>query len=311
MIFTSIVIKRVFLAIVATVLAATTTSAVSQENKLTFYAEAGIEYNDNISVTILDKNTGESDEAFVFDFSASYMALKEDTQEIEFTYDFYQSLYNTLDDFDLQIHTLSALGSWEINDFDTGLNYSYSKIFLGGDHLYQSNTLTPSLGFSGVNDNHYHRLSYAYVNKDFVSDNNDRDADQHSISADTYYFFMENKAYASLGLRLEDEDTKDPELDYQATYLNLGLSIPLSYGGVHPVKLQAGYEHYWRDYDNVTASIGQHRDDEQDLFSITLTKPIYKNINGKIRYEYSDTDSNLSSVDNSENILTFSLSSDF
>ena len=290
---------------VAAILVAISPLAISEESKLTLSGEVGVEYDDNISVPVLDTTTGQSDEALVIDLSASYMLTQEETREVELSYDFYQSLYDTLDEFDLQIHTLSALSSWEINELDTGLDYSYSKIYLGGDALYDSHTITPSLGFSGL-ENYYHRLSYSFLDKDFVG-HSTRDASQNSISADNYYFFMESKAYISLGLRLENEDAEDSELDYDGTYLKLGASIPVS----ESLKLKANYQYYWRDYENVTASIGQARDDEQNLFSIELTKSLYNGVSMKFSYEYTDTMSNLPSVDASGNIVSLSLASDF
>lgn len=297
--------KKIIPMTVSAILAAISPLAVSEESKLTLSGEIGVEYDDNISVSVLDTTTGQSDEALVIDLSASYMLTKEETREVELSYDFYQSLHGSLDAFDLQIHTLSALGSWEVNELDTGLDYSYSKIYLGGDALYDSHTITPSLGSSRL-ENYYHRLSYSFLYKNFAG-NSTRDASQNSISADNYYFFMENKAYISLGLRLENEDAKDSELDYDGTSLKLGASIPF----LESLKLKANYQHYWRDYDNVTASIGQARDDEQDLFSIELTKSLYKDVSMKLTYEYTDTKSNLPSVDATGNIVSLSFTSDF
>ena len=280
-------------------------SSIFDQQKLTFFVEAGYEHDDNITVSALDTTTGKSDNALVVDFSASYMLLKEEKQEFELTYDFYQSLHEHLDEFDLQIHTLSALSSWEVNDLDVGLDYSYSKILLDRTSLYKYHTLTPSLGISWA-DNQYLRLSYSYQDKDFASTT--RDAKQHGLSADNYYFFMDSRAYVSFGIRLETENTIDPELDYQGTYLKLGASIPLPYADV---KLRANYEHYWRDYDNDTASIGQHRDDEQDLISIDLIKPVYENVSVKLNYEHTNTDSNLASIDTVENRVTLSFMAGF
>jgi len=51
-------------------------SSVFAEGELTFSSTAGLEYDDNISVTALDQSTDESDVAAVFDFSASYSPIK-------------------------------------------------------------------------------------------------------------------------------------------------------------------------------------------------------------------------------------------
>lgn len=274
---------------------------------LKFSAAAGLEYDDNISVPSLDQTTGESDVAAVFDFSTSYTPIKADGKELELTYDLYQSLHETFDDFDLQIHTMSALGSWEIADFDTGLSYSYSRIYLGGNELYDSHGVTPSVGFSGA-ESWYHLVSYGYLDKDFDSTSG-RDAKQHSVSIDNFYFFMDNKAYASLRLRAEDENAKNGELDYQGALVKIGLSAPLMKNS--DVKLKASYQHYWRDYDNVTASIAQKRDDEQDLVNIDLIKPLGDDMSVKLSYEYTNTESNLASADYKGNVGSVNFMMDF
>ena len=281
----------------------------SADQKLKFTASAGIEFDDNVSVSTIDQSTGQSDKALVVDFSASYMAVESEGRELELAYDFYQSIYSDLTDFNLQIHTLSALGSWDFETYDTGLNYNFSHTSLGGDRLFDSHTLTPYIGFGGVSDAWYHRVSYGYVNKDFFT-NSDRDAAQHSVAVDNYYFFNENKSYISLGLRYEDENTSGPEFDYQGTYINLGASLPVQVGKWTPA-LKANYKHYWRDYDNVTASIGERRDDEQDAVTLELSHPLSKSVSAKLNYEWNDTDSNLASADFEENIVSLVFSADF
>lgn len=279
--------------------------AAFDHEKLSLSVETGFEHDDNISVSSLDRTTGKSDNAFFMDLSTSYMLLEEKGRELELTYDFYQTLHEHIEDFDLQIHTLSALSSWEVDAFDVGLDYSFSKILLGRTSLYKYHSLTPSLGF-GWSDNQYVRLSYSYQDKDFASTT--RDARQHGIGVDNYYFFMEGLSYLSFGLRLEDENTLDSELDYDGVYLRLGLSTPLP---VSDLKLQANYEHFWRDYDNVTASISDSRNDEQDLISIDLIKPLRETLSAKLNFEHTNTHSNLASVDAVENRIALSIVAEF
>ena len=281
-------------------------TSVLAEANLKFAVSGGLEYDDNITVSTVDQTTGESDIAAVLDFSASYTPIQSEGTELEFTYDLYQSLHETFDDFDLQIHTLSALGSWELGEYDTGLSYAYSRIYLGGSGLYGSHTVTPSLGFSGI-ENWYHLASYAYQDKDFAEIAG-RDAKQHSVALDNFYFFMDNKAHILLRLQASDEDTKDAELDYQGTLVKMGLSVPLMNTDV---KLKASYQHYWRDYDSITASISQKRDDEQDLVNIDLIKPLGESMNVKFSYEYTNADSNLSSADYSGNVGSVNFMMDF
>ena len=281
----------------------------AQEAPLSLSASVGAEYDDNISVSALDTTTGQSDEALIVDFSAGYMAMKSETAELELVYDLYQSKHNSLSDFDLQIHTLSAFGSKEVGDKDLGLYYSYSMVDLGSEELYDSHSLTPSLGLA-LAEGWYNRFSYSLVAKDFASASG-RDATQNSLSADNYYFFMDNAAYITLGARLEQEDADDNELDYQALYLKTAISIPLHYNNKKVIDFKGKYEHYWRDYDNTTASIGKKRDDNQDLIGLEFIKPINENVDVVLNYEYTNTESNLPSVDAEGNVISLKVAMDF
>ena len=119
---------------------------------------------------------------------------------------------------------------------------------------------------------------------------------------------MDSKAHMLLRFRAEDEDAKDSELDYQSAIVKVGLSVPLMDTGL---KLKASYQHYWRDYDNTTASIAEKRDDEQDLVNIDLIKPISDKTKVKLSYEYTNADSNLSSSDYSGNVASINFMIDF
>lgn len=281
----------------------------AQEAPLSLSASIGAEYDDNISVSALDTTTGQSDEALIVDFSAGYMAMKSETTELELVYDLYQSKHNSLSDFDLQIHTLSAFGSREVDDKDLGLYYSYSMVDLGGEDLYDSHSLTPSLGLA-LAEGWYNRFSYSLVVKDFASDSG-RDATQNSVSADNYYFFMDNAAYITLGAKLEREDADNNELDYQALYIKTAISMPIHYNNEKLIEFKGKYERYWRDYDNVTFSIGKKRDDNQDLIGLELIKAINENVDVVFDYEYTNTQSNLPSVDAEGNVISLKIAMDF
>jgi len=289
------------------VVSALLSSAVLAAENLKFSAAVGLEYDDNITVPTVNQTTGESDVSAIFDFSASYTPIKVDGDELELTYDFYQSLHETFDEFDLQIHTLSAFGSHELGDYDLGLSYAYSMVYLGASEFYNSHTLTPSVGFSGA-ESWYHVVGYAYEDRDYDSSYPGRDAEQNSLSSDNFYFFMDNQAHFIFRLRMEEEDANDRELDYENTLIKIGVSLPLS---DTDAKLKASYQRYWRDYDNITASIGEKREDEQDIISIDLIKPFNRSMSMKFSYEYTNADSNLPSADYDGNIVSASILVDF
>ena len=270
-------------------------------------ANAGVEYDDNVTVSEVDNTTNLDDIAAVFDLSAAYQIYKTNTAEIELGYDFYQSLYDDLSDFDLQSHLISAIASNEFGGIDGTLSYSYNYLRLGGESFLETHSIMPSIGFSFV-DNMYHTLSYNYKDKEFT-DNTARNADVNAVGSDNYYFFEDGKSFAYLNLRLEDEDTVAPEFDYTGYYVTIGAKSVLPIFVINP-EVRFTYQYYLRDYENITTSILEEREDERNTFTLSIKKQITDIFNINLNYQYIDADSNLSSSDYTENIFTVTLGVD-
>jgi tetratricopeptide (TPR) repeat protein len=282
--------------------------AVTPSKRWYLSANAGVEYDGNVTVSEVDNTTNLDDIAAVFDLSAAYQIYRTNTAEIELGYDFYQSLYNDLSDFDLQSHLFSAIASKEFGGIDGTLSYSYNYLRLGGKSFLETHSIMPSIGFSFV-DNMYHTLSYNYKDKEFT-ENTGRNADVNAVGSDNYYFFEDGKSYAYLNLRLEDEDTIDPEFDYSGYYVTVGAKSILPIFVINP-EVRFTYQYYLRDYDNITASILEKREDKRNTFTLSINKQFNDIFNIKLNYQYIDADSNLSSSDYTENIFTVTVGADF
>jgi tetratricopeptide (TPR) repeat protein len=266
----------------------------------------GIEYDDNVTTDELDITSEEGDIAAILDMSLNYIPYLTDKSELELGYNFYQSLYSDLSDFDLQLHNFSAIGSTTVGTVDAGAAYIFSYVKLGGDSFMTSHGILPSAGFS-ILENWYHSLSYNYLDKDFDT-NNSRDAIQHAVNFDSYYFLPRTEGgYASLGLRLEDENTNAPEFDYTGYYFTLALSAPVQYFGSEKTRVRFSYQYYLRDYANITPGIGAEREDNRHTVSLEAQHPLTRYLHAVLNYRYISADSNLITSDYSENILSFFL----
>jgi len=263
-----------------------------------------VEYDDNVTISEVDATTGIDDVAAIIEVSAAYMAIKTANTELELGYDFYQSLYDDLSDFDLQLNTLYAIGSHEIGSLDVGGAYRFTHASLGGDSFFEIHSLRPSVGFSS-RDDLFHSLSYTYQDKDFKRDN-DRDANQHGVNFDSYYFFADGY-FANLGLRFEDEDTDGPQFDYRGYYINLGLSGAVDPIPAKPTRVRVSYQYYLRDYVHDTPSIGKEREDQRHTISLGIRQPLSRHLSALLNYQYISADSNLSSSDFTENVVSLSL----
>ena len=271
-------------------------------------ANAGVEYDDNVTVSEVDNTTGLEDTAAVFDFSAAYQIYKTRTSEIELGYDFYQSLYDDLSNFDLQSHMFSAIGSSEFGSLDGTLSYSFNYLKLGGESFLKIHSVMPSIGFSLI-DNMYQTLSYNYKDKEFTN-NTARNADVNAVGLDNYYFFKDGRSYGYLNLRLEDENTVDPQYDYGAYYITVGAKSTLPIFAINP-EIRVSYQYYLKDYSNITPSIGEERKDKRSTVTLTIDKQFSDIFNIKLNYQYVDANSNLSSSDFNENIFTVTVGAEF
>jgi opacity protein-like surface antigen len=270
---------------------------------------AGFQYDDNVTTEETDTTSNLSDKAAVIEISGSYRPEAGKNVGLELSYDFSQTLFEDLTDFDLQSHLISGSIENEINGYDVGLNYLYGRTLLGGDDFLSMHSVTPTLGRS-VNDRWYVSLRYNYQNKDFISASNDgRDGTLNSGTIDNFLFFMDGKAYLSLGYQAEDENTDDDELDYFGHIFHARLKLPVAVDRLKSWEpaLNVGLKYSDKDYSNITSSIGAERADERTTFTLGLDANLSRHVFANFDYEYIDAQSNLASSDFNENIVTFSV----
>ncbi|MGV1098673.1 surface lipoprotein assembly modifier [Thiovibrio sp. JS02] len=261
---------------------------------------AGFEYDDNLSVEEQDLVSDQSDTAAVFELEGGYRFGEKFPGNPEITYNFYQSLYDDYSEYDLQSHTLSLAGEEEFGKATAGLDYSYSYTTLDSDGFLQTHGLTPGLGYALTSQVYLHG-SYIFLDKDFrQSGNNPRDAVNNSLGADLFYFFRENqKDFLQLGYRLEDENASGSEYEYQGQILKVSVQMVFA----EETLLRLAYKYNLKDYDNITESIGVEREDTRQAFQVTVSRPLYGRLFGRLDYQHLMNDSNLPATDYTENII--------
>ena len=271
-------------------------------------AHAGFEYDDNVTVSQIDTTTALSDYAAVFDVSGAYNLVDTKTNNLQVGYDFYQSVYGELSDFDLQSHRLSASGSHDIDAGTLGMDYGYTFATLGGENFFQTHSLMPTFGFSPLSA-WYVNLLYNYTDKNFFT-NDPRDAAQHAAGVDNYLFFADNKAFVYLGYRIEDENTAGSQFSYLGNYVTTKINSKFPQYLFKP-EISVGYKYFIKDYDNITPSINEIRQDRRHAVGMSLDLHLTRVLNGRLEYQYIDAISNLPASDFKENIVTFSLGAAF
>lgn len=261
-------------------------------------ASAGWEYDDNVTRIEEDVVSGESDIAGVFEFEGEFKILDTPEYELEAGYDFFQSVYEDITTFNFQSHGFNLSGSRSVGNWDIGTDYSYTFSTLDADDFLGLHSLTPSAGLSH-HDNMYTNFSYIYQDKNFFTGDR-RDAANHSFGIDHFIFFMAAKGYVLASYKLETENAFGGEFDYLGYQAKVVLKAPIPFDSI----VKISYKYNFRDYENITPSIAQEREDEKHTIKLELSKKIIKHVRAKFKYEYIDSISNLPSVDFTENVVT-------
>ena len=236
-----------------------------------------------------------ADRIYIFQGSGNYTFFKRKNFELEGGYNFYQSIYDEAKEFNYQAHTGNLSAYYGLNDIDLRLNTSYTYSFLDKISFLGIETFSPSIGYS-FHPKQYINASYSFQRKTFFTDSN-RDAMNHSIGFINFLFFMENKAYWSLGYRFSDENTRASQFDYANHHTDTTLKIPGPFDSV----FRLYYAFFLRDYKNITESISGERQDDRQTFQISYYQPLYKKLYLNANYRHIEAKSNISSVDFKEN----------
>ena len=269
---------------------------------------AGVEYDDNVTVSLQDLATGVDDFAYIFEFSGAYKFLETPKFELEAGYDLYQSIYDSLSEFDLQSHIFSLGGTYKFKNFDVDVFTRYNRGTLGGEDFMETYSIAPQIGFF-PSEQWFALIGYSYEDMQFFNDSA-RDAKNHGVGMDHFVFFMEGKSYLLFSYRFENKITRGDEFTYLGHYGTLGAKIPLPFWDQKGT-FNVSYRFFYKDYKNITPSLGRERRDLRHTIQVGLTQPIYKRLQLNLNYQFIDSVSNLRQIDFTENIASVTLSVSF
>ncbi len=269
---------------------------------------AGLEFDDNLTVSLQDLATGLDDFANIFEFSGAYKFFQTPKYKFEAGYDLYQSLYHELSEFDLQSHIFSLRGSRKFDNFDVDLNTSYNRSTLGGEDFLQTYSAAPQVGFFPT-EQWFALIGYSYENYEFFNDPG-RDGGSHSLGMDHFVFFMEGKSYLLFSYRVESKNTRADEFTYIGHFGTFSIKVPL------PIWNEKGavnlsYRYFYKDYSEITPSLNNERRDLRHTIALKITQPLSKCLTLNLNYEFIDSVSNLRQIDFTENIASLMLSVTF
>jgi tetratricopeptide (TPR) repeat protein len=278
-------------------------------------AGAGLLYDSNVRRPELDSGSGEGDGAGQFDASGSYELPVGGWFSLEGSYDFYQTLYFDLGEFDLQSHTFGLSASRPITrSTDASLAYLYSLNQLDGHHFLDYHEIRPSVGWSPTSW-WYASATPALRIKRFFGDSDDRARDAETPVIGTMQLFAIGSwdRILLLGMDGEFEDADSRRFDYDGFVAQAALHSPVPIVE-RLLKLDVRYLYRHRDYSHSEStisethplSVGKRRDRIHNA-RVRLDIPFAPYTAFRIEYEYEDASSNLPSADYTSHTIGGSL----
>lgn len=226
---------------------------VKAEDKaeLSGYVEGGYEHDSNVTVNELSASSDKRDQAWVFDAGLDGVLKPVDPLTVTLSYSLSGRRYQELEQFDQNIHLLSADISYDFNPVTIGTSYHYSRATLGengSDPFLDFHRASVYLG-SLIGEDVYLLASLQDKRKEF-EDSNARDADIRGISLDSFFFFNQAKSHLVFGLDGDREDTRADAFDNELFRFRIALVHKFTLAG-ESNRLRFGWRYENRQYDQV------------------------------------------------------------
>lgn len=284
--------------------------AAASSDRVDFSGEAatGIEYDSNVNVLDLDTTTGRGDTALLIDLGVGADITLTESTALKLGYDWSQTRYRDLSDFDLDIHHVSAALKYDAGPFNAGLGLHHVDAQLGGDDFLTLRRFSPSVA-KLFGERLYLRGAYVRTGKEHQADTG-RSAVNHGFSADAFLFLDGAGRYVAFGWLTADEDAGNDDYDYDGYRLKLTYARQIEWPGVD-VELKSRLQLERRDYRQVLDSSSlleadpRRRSDERLRAALLIGVPVTEWLAVESGVEYASNHSNLASVDFDE--MSYSL----
>lgn len=288
-------------------LAAASAPAVAQEEEppLNLFLQVGYEYDDDITVDAIDVTSRVGDTSYRFRGRLGLSLYDKDRTSLAARYSFFQSLYDDLTAFDLQMHGFSMRGKTRLGKANLGMTYRYDYIFLGGEDFQDVHTIRPDLGIL-IARRTYLTAHYEYRNVSFQQvRQQERDAERHSLGA-KLYFLMGDGRNITTSYIFSRHNARNDAFTFTGHRADIGLKIPASGSDMAPV-FRLRYQYRLRDYSAITPSIGEVREDRRHQVRAGFEVPLTSSLEAEFQYRHDRSLSNLESVDFISNEVRVSL----
>ncbi|MCF4010769.1 surface lipoprotein assembly modifier [Rheinheimera sp. UJ63] len=270
-------------------------------------ASAGLEQQSNVNISQLEQASGRSDVATLLaaDLNATWQVNPKWT--LSSGYSVQDKNYREADDFNTRLHLANIDAGYQHGNTTYGTNYYYAMAELAGERFLTLNQGSV-YAMHSASDSWFVRPAITATEKTFANIGA-RDANNLSISTDSFWFFAEGQHFVSLGLVYEDEDTQDNSFSYRAPGLRLKVSGRFDFWHLKQ-QLQLGMKISKRDYQKLDTDTAPRQDTHSQLeakWQLNVT-PVFSVVTA---VEHGDFSSTLESADYRETRSSVSLQVSF
>lgn len=295
--------RIIFAGVAALSMLALNAASIAKEGDLiNFSAMAGLQYNDNLTVSDVDLTSGKGDLGFMLDLGAD-ASIDLGNVSLDGGYDYSSTRNLSETQFNFETHALNGGISYSFMDIDFGLDAGFYHNRLGGDAFLDITSITPSVA-TMVGDSIYLRGQYSLMDKSFKTAK-ERSGTSHSIGASAFLFVLED-GYINVGADLLKDKTNSGDFDYDGYALNGGINVPFL-----DTEFYAKGKYESRSYDSAIGDDSKPRDDSRTSFTAGLTTDLFLLLTLKPEFRINKVSSNLDSAAYTEKVFSISLGIDF
>lgn len=226
-------------------------AGAAEQATLNGHLSAGVEHDSNVSVDDLNASSDRSDQAWVFDAGLEGVLKPAERLNLTLGYSLSGSRYRELDQFDQDIHLLSADLSYDFDPVTIGTSYHYSHSVLGSEPFLDFHRASAYLG-SLIGDDVYLLASLQEKRKDY-EESEARDSNIRGASLDSFFFFNNARSHFVIGVDYDKEDAEAESFDNDLWRVRATLLNRFLLGG-EDNRIRLGWRYETREYDQPVVS---------------------------------------------------------